>query len=112
MEDFGQKLMEARKTALQIQRQSIRTIFYNGLNATISSLGLDTQTLSFGELPTRVPRVIYESDTITKKILVFNSLSFNRTELIRVLVTSPTVKVVGTRNENIHSQVNLNQVKL
>ncbi|XP_035705590.1 alpha-mannosidase 2x isoform X2 [Folsomia candida] len=106
MEDFGQKLMEARKTALQIQRQSIRTIFYNGLNATISSLGLDTQTLSFGELPTRVPRVIYESDTITKKILVFNSLSFNRTELIRVLVTSPTVKVVGTRNENIHSQIN------
>lgn len=105
MDDYGHKLMEATRSALQIQRQSIRTILYHGLNVSITSLGKDSQILSFGELATKVPRVIYESGTITKKILIFNSLAFMKPQLIRVLVTSPFVKVVGTRREGIVSQV-------
>jgi hypothetical protein len=106
MEDYGLKLMTSTRSALQIQRQSIRAILHGGLNITISALGLDAQILTFGELATKIPRVIYESDKITKKILIFNSLSFTRTHLIRVLVTSPYVKVVGKDDENILSQIN------
>jgi hypothetical protein len=109
MDDYGRKLLESFKSCMNVQRQSIAQILRNSpiTNLTsIRNLALDYQLENFGDTPTKIARMIYESDTIVKKIAFYNSLAWNRVHLAKILVTSPDVSVISSSGLPISSQVN------
>ena len=106
MDDYGLKLMEANQISTNIQMSATNTILFGWSNAT--AIYTDYELSSFGVLPRKIPlKFINRSDRkeLVHNVVLFNNLSWKRTQYVKVVVATPNVQVFGPDGNPVISQV-------
>lgn len=104
MTDYGNKLLEAFTLSKRVQMNSIETILYGNPDSGI--LTTDLEIDGFGEQPKQIP-IAFENPSGIKKVVVYNTLTRHRYQLITFVVTTPHIEVVDPSGEFIQAQVNM-----
>lgn len=100
--DYGNKLLEAYRFSEKVQMNSIETILYGKSNQ--EKLITDLELDGFGENSRQIPILLNGSSDI-KRVVIFNNLARHRYHVVKVVVNTPNVQVVGPSGEFVLAQV-------
>lgn len=100
MHDYGWKLMEASQLSLTVQSIAISNIIFGG----VRNITTDYELNRFGDLPKKIP-LVTNDNRVVKKIVLFNSLSWFRSHIVKVIVTNAEVEVIGPDGDPVLAQV-------
>lgn len=106
MVDYAKKLFDAIRLSEHIQSVCVKLLIQRQVTGQYQpSLGNVGNT--FGNLADQVPLKLKEirDDHNVKKIVIFNSLGWDKSHLVRVLVDTPHVTIYGPGGEDVTSQV-------
>lgn len=103
--DYSKKLTQAWNYALQIQKVSIENVWRSILKIRVPPLTPVKLRPEATGLTENKRVKLYESEYIAKKILIFNNLGWQRSQLVRLTVESPNVTVRDPQGNIILAQV-------
>jgi hypothetical protein len=102
MSDYGIKLLEAYQMSTKTQIVAIETILFGQPKS--PNLGTDYELDSFGDLPKQIP-IAFDSPSGIKNVVVYNNLGKTRYQLVKLVVTTPYIEVIGPDGEYVPAQV-------
>lgn len=105
MLDYARKLTKAWNFCRQIQRLALEHIWRKHLNLPVPPLVSDTVRNSYTSPSHKITVKLYENFNIVKKVVLFNSLGWKRSHLVRLQVEVASVSVRGPNGENVLAQV-------
>ncbi|ODM89909.1 Alpha-mannosidase 2 [Orchesella cincta] len=106
MEDYGNRLYSAYIKTISLQFKSMDVIYDVTLKKTLPSISKGFLRERFDLLPSKIPLEVFANDEYVTRVILFNSLGWKRTELVKVLVKDANVKVTDSEGKHIPSQIN------
>lgn len=108
MEDYGERLFRALENSVSLQIQSLKIIYKKVAKRQLPSpITKDYVRERFDKLPEKVPLEVFgDKEEYATKLVIFNSLAWKRTELIKLLVKKEPVQVVDSEGNPVLSQIN------
>lgn len=107
MEDYGDRMHSAYQTSISVQIQSLKILHKLILRKTFLPMSKPFMRERFEQLPEMIPLEVFRSEEYVTCIIIFNSLGWPRTELVKVFVKDSQVLVQDGRGQHIPSQVSL-----
>ncbi|CAL8113286.1 unnamed protein product [Orchesella dallaii] len=106
MDDYGNRLYFTYRTSINLQSTTMKIIYDITLKKILPTISKDFLRERFDLLPSKIPLEVFANDEYITRVTLFNSLGWKRTELVKVLVKDPNVKVSDSQGRYIPSQIN------
>nr|XP_039268766.1 alpha-mannosidase 2-like [Styela clava] len=111
VKDYGRKLQNSVMKAKEVMSRSAELLLLRDPTSFKSekdlTLDYDSILASHDKIGDKVVINIDKTSGTPSTIVIYNSLSYDRTGLVRLIVTAPHVKVTDHKNQLIPSQTNL-----
>lgn len=109
MRDYGLKLFESLRDTRVIQQNSIQSLLFPNvpLKPDQTLVLSDLERESYDKLPRKTPIQLGPDDAnSSRKIMIYNSLTRNQEEIIKLRVSTGNVKVTDEQGNDIMYQIN------
>ena len=110
MQDYIRRITEASKFSEEIQFKAAKAILFGAGSITSKSSNVHTEPLTgtltpWARTDSKEPLKFLGRKSKNHNVVLFNSLSWSRTEYVKVLVGSPYVRVLDSNGTHVPSQV-------
>lgn len=108
MRDYGLKLFESLQDMVKLQESCLETIYKNNTSNNIDNeqprnfILSDTERESYDKLPRKMPVSVDKN----REIVLFNSLTQKRSEVITIQTNTTNIKVMNSSKHAVNFQIN------